>query len=182
MNCTRKARGSAIAALAAVALIACADSDAPPDGAGGPDTIPMVMPADTGVATPGTADAPLADPNTANEEVLGSLPGLDSTAVDLILQERPFDDMLALHRLLSEHADSATLDGLYRRMFIPLDLNAASREEILLIPGVGPRMAGEFLEYRPYRGMEEFRREIGKYVDEAEVARLERYVTLEPQP
>jgi hypothetical protein len=39
-------------------------------------------------------------------------------------------------------------------------------------------MQHEFEEYRPYRAMEQFRREIGKYVDQAEVARLERYVTI----
>ena len=39
-------------------------------------------------------------------------------------------------------------------------------------------MLHEFKEYRPYRAIEQFRREIGKYVDEQEVARLERYVTL----
>ena len=67
----------------------------------------------------------------------------------------------------------------YERLWIPLRLNSASREELLLIPGVGPRMAHEFEEYRPYRNMEQFRREIGKYVDDAEVARLERFFTLE---
>ena len=51
-------------------------------------------------------------------------------------------------------------------------------EEILAIPGVGKRMAHEFEEYRPYSSMEQFRREIGKYVDDGEVARLERYVEI----
>ena len=39
-------------------------------------------------------------------------------------------------------------------------------------------MLHEFKEYRPYGGMEQFRREIGKYVDADEVARLERYMTI----
>jgi hypothetical protein len=40
-------------------------------------------------------------------------------------------------------------------------------------------MAREFAEYRPYTGgLPQFRREIGKYVDAREVARLERYVTI----
>jgi hypothetical protein len=39
-------------------------------------------------------------------------------------------------------------------------------------------MLREFKEYRPYRGIEQFRREIGKYVNAAEVARLERYVEI----
>jgi len=54
----------------------------------------------------------------------------------------------------------------------------ASGEEILLIPGVGERMQHEFEEYRPYRAMAEFHREIGKYVDDSEVRRLARYVEL----
>jgi DNA uptake protein ComE-like DNA-binding protein len=60
----------------------------------------------------------------------------------------------------------------------PIDLNAASDEEIVLIPGVGRRMLHEFKEYRPYKAIEQFRREIGKYVDKTEVARLEQYVTI----
>jgi hypothetical protein len=40
-------------------------------------------------------------------------------------------------------------------------------------------MLHEFKEYRPYTSMEQFRKEIGKYVGEDEVARLERYVTIE---
>ena len=63
-------------------------------------------------------------------------------------------------------------------MWKPIDLNTAKGEEILLIPGVGPRMRHEFEEYRPYKDIEQFRREIGKYVDKAEVARLEQYVTI----
>ena len=39
-------------------------------------------------------------------------------------------------------------------------------------------MAYEFDEYRPYDAIERFRTEIGKYVDEAEVARLEQYVEI----
>ena len=64
-------------------------------------------------------------------------------------------------------------------VFVPVSLNRGSDEAILSIPGVGPRMLGEFKEYRPYRALDEFRREIGKYVDDSEVARLERYVVLE---
>ena len=42
-----------------------------------------------------------------------------------------------------------------------------------------PKMVHEFEEYQPYGSMAQFRREIGKYVDENEVARLESYVTLD---
>jgi hypothetical protein len=38
----------------------------------------------------------------------------------------------------------------------------------------------EFKEYRPYKNIEQFRREMGKYWNEREVARLERYVYVKP--
>lgn len=61
---------------------------------------------------------------------------------------------------------------------VPVNINTATDAEILRIPGVGPRMLREFKEYRPYTSIEQFRREIGKYVDKAEVARLEQYIVI----
>jgi hypothetical protein len=63
-------------------------------------------------------------------------------------------------------------------VFVPVSLNGGSDEDILSIPGAGRRMVREFKEYRPYTNIEQFRKEIGKYVDKKEVARLEKYVTL----
>ena len=61
---------------------------------------------------------------------------------------------------------------------VPININTATDAEILRIPGVGQRMLREFKEYRPYTSIEQFRREIGKYVDKAEVARLEKYIVI----
>ncbi len=63
-------------------------------------------------------------------------------------------------------------------VFVPVNLNTGSEEEIRLIPGMTDKMVHEFEEYRPYADMGVFDREIGKYVDEAEVARFRNYVTL----
>ena len=35
----------------------------------------------------------------------------------------------------------------------PINLNTATREEIMLIPGMGNRMVREFFEYRPYTAL-----------------------------
>jgi DNA uptake protein ComE-like DNA-binding protein len=61
---------------------------------------------------------------------------------------------------------------------VPVNINTATDAEILKIPGVGPRMLREFKEYRPWTSIAQFRREIGKYVDKAEVARLEKYIVI----
>lgn len=58
-----------------------------------------------------------------------------------------------------------------------LNLNTVTGDELLAaIPGFGNRMVREFQEYRPYASILQFRREIGKYVDEAQVAEYEKYI------
>ena len=122
---------------------------------------------------------PLLNPNLATEQELLAVPHLNATLARSVVAKRPYKTMLELNAQLSPALSKDQLTQLYGRLFLPLNLNSASREEILLIPGVGPRIAHEFEEYRPYKSMQQFRKEIGKYVDEKEVARLERYVTLE---
>lgn len=58
-----------------------------------------------------------------------------------------------------------------------VNLNTASREEfIAAVPNLGNKMAHEFEEYRPYKSIQQFRKEIGKYVPAEKVAEYERYV------
>jgi len=129
-------------------------------------------------AQPSPDQRPLLSPNDASEAALAAVPGMTAQAASALVEARPFANMLEVDAVLGESLDETTREEVYRALFLPLDLNEASDEEILLIPGVGDRMAHEFDEYRPYDGIQRFRREIGKYVDEAEVARLERYVEI----
>lgn len=115
-------------------------------------------------------------PNLAGEKELLALPHFNAKLAQEILDKRPFLNMTTLDTLLRQSLSKEQLAELHPKLFIPINLNTATREEILLVPGVGKRMAHEFEEYRPYRAMAQFRREIGKYVDEKEVARLEQYV------
>jgi DNA uptake protein ComE-like DNA-binding protein len=139
-------------------------------------------PTDTTSAAPAapaaTATAGFLDPNTASAQELLTVPGFDQALADAVVQGRPYADMTAVDKAIGTRLNETQKDSAYSRLWKPINLNNASREEILLVPGVGPRMAHEFEEYRPYRNIEQFRREIGKYVDEAEVARLERFVTI----
>jgi DNA uptake protein ComE-like DNA-binding protein len=58
-----------------------------------------------------------------------------------------------------------------------LNLNTVTEDELLnTIPGFGSRMVREFLEYRPYTSIQQFRKEIGKYVDSSVVSEYEKYV------
>ena len=119
----------------------------------------------------------LLNPNTATEAQLRALPQLDAMRVARILRERPYATIGQFNKSVAAGMDAEQVKLLYGRLFIPINLNTAPREDIMLIP-MPPRMVREFLEYRPYANIEQFNREIGKYVDEAEVARLRSYVTL----
>jgi DNA uptake protein ComE-like DNA-binding protein len=62
------------------------------------------------------------------------------------------------------------------------NLNTVTREQILTIPNTGDRMVREFMEYRPYTSVQQFRREIGKYVSQDQVAAYAQYVYVPVDP
>jgi protocatechuate 3,4-dioxygenase beta subunit len=60
--------------------------------------------------------------------------------------------------------------------FTLMNLNTATGDQFLTIPDMSNRMVREFEEYRPYISIQQFRREIGKYVSADQVAAYEQYV------
>ena len=118
----------------------------------------------------------LVNPDLASEKELLAMPYLNVTIVRSIMERRPFLKMTDLNSLLAQSLSKEQLAELYGKMFVQINLNTATDEEILMIPGTGKRMLREFLEYRPYRTLAQFHKEIGKYVNDKELARLEQYV------
>lgn len=139
------------------------------------DTAPAVVD-----VAPAPATGAFLDPNAASAQELQAVPNLSGPAADALVAGRPYADMTAVDRVLAaNNLTEEQRDSVYTRVWRPIDPNTASDAEIMLIPGVGERMAHEFEEYRPWTSVDQFRREIGKYVDEAEVARLESYITIQ---
>jgi len=129
------------------------------------------------VAAPAhAADTALINPNTATEADLARVPHLTPALVQAIIAKRPLETPQALDAVLAKDLSADQRKQTYSRMFVPLNLNTATLDDIMLIPGMSRRMAAEFREYRPYRSIGQFRHEIGKYVDKTEVKRLESYV------
>ncbi len=122
------------------------------------------------------ANLGLLNPNLASAGELRGVDGLTADAVSAIEEGRPFLRMSDLHAVVRQHVPESAWETVYRAMWVPIDLNDVTDEEILLIPGVGDRMLHEFEEYRPYVALAQFEREIGKYVDDDELARLAQYV------
>jgi len=114
--------------------------------------------------------------NLSGKDEMLALSPLDAEMVQMIVDHRPYLSFIALDTVVTPVLGREKANELYTQLSIPINLNTATRDEILLIPGVGNRMAHEFEEYRPYVNIAQFRREIGKYVDDDEVDRLEQYV------
>ena len=120
----------------------------------------------------------IVDANIVSAAELGKLPHMNAELAKAVIAKRPFKTVKDLDNALSSLTKEQRSE-LYGKLWVPIDLNTATDEEILLIPGLGNRMLREFKEYRPYDSLARFHREIGKYVNETELARLEQYVKVE---
>jgi DNA uptake protein ComE-like DNA-binding protein len=116
--------------------------------------------------------------NSASKAEILLIPGVGNRMLREFEEYRPYMALAQFQREMGKYVDDAEVARLSGYVFVPIDLNTASDEDILSIPGVGSRMEREFKEYRPYQSLAQFRREMGKYVDDKEVARLERYVMI----
>ena len=116
------------------------------------------------------------NPNLADRDELATLSGIDDQLAAKLIAARPFSSNLQLDTTIGPALSNAQKSELRAVLFLPVNLNEASEDELKLVPGINGRMVHEFEEYRPYTSLEQFRREIGKYVDDAEVARYEQYV------
>jgi len=119
--------------------------------------------------------------NTTPEEDFKMVPGVGDKMAHEFEEYRPYKKVAQFRREMGKYVDEDEIARYEKYVFVPVALNSATDEEILAIPGVGDRMLHEFKEYRPYNSLEQFRREIGKYVDDNELARLERFVYLDTE-
>jgi DNA uptake protein ComE-like DNA-binding protein len=116
------------------------------------------------------------DVNTAPEKDLLAMPHMTPAIVKGLLEKRPFASITELNAyLLSQKLTPAQAMEFYGKAFVHINLNTATGEEILLVPGAGKRMAHEFEEYRPWKSYAQFDKEIGKYVGAEKTAQLAQY-------
>ncbi len=117
--------------------------------------------------------------NTGTPEEIILIPRAGKRMVREFDEYRPYPSFAKFDKEISKYVPDAEVQRLKQYVFIPINLNTATDEQIMTIPGMGPRMLHEFKEYRPYQNKQKFEKEIGKYVNANEVARLWRFVTIE---
>ena len=125
----------------------------------------------------------VADANTIAEKDLATMPHMTPALARTLTAQRPFNSILDLHKLLlSQGLTAEQATAFYGKAFVHINLNTATAEEILLVPGAGRRMAHEFEEYRPWKTYAQFDKEIGKYVGPDATARLAQYTFIPMNP
>ena len=117
--------------------------------------------------------------NTGTRDEILLIPGAGTRMAREFAEYRPWRTWGQFDKEISKYVGQPETDRLKQYVFIPVNLNTASDADILSIPGAGSRMVREFKEYRPWKTKGQFEKEIGKYVDAKEVARLWRYVVIE---
>lgn len=117
--------------------------------------------------------------NTGSREEILLVPGAGARMAREFMEYRPWRAWAQFDREISKYVGQPETDRLKQYVFIPVNLNTATDEQILSIPGAGQRMVREFKEYRPWTAKAQFDREIGKYVGATETQRLWRFVVIE---
>jgi DNA uptake protein ComE-like DNA-binding protein len=118
--------------------------------------------------------------NTASEEQLLTIPGVGAKIADELMEYRPYSTKEQFEKELGKYLDAEALAALESHVTIGLaNMNTSTEEELLTIPGVGPKVVDEIMEYRDYTTLEQFETELGKYFDEQTIRDLEFYITLE---
>jgi len=116
--------------------------------------------------------------NTTAEKDFKMIPGVGDKMAHEFEEYRPYTSVLQFKREIGKYVDENEVARYLDYVFVPVELNTATENDIKALPGVGDKMTHEFLEYRPYKNLAQFRKEIGKYVDDKELSRLERFVYL----
>jgi len=116
--------------------------------------------------------------NTTEEKDFKMIPGVGDKMAHEFEEYRPYTSILQFKREIGKYVDEQEVARYLDYVFVPVELNTSSEDDIKALPGIGKKMTHEFLEYRPYENLAQFRKEIGKYVDDKELSRLERFVYL----
>ncbi len=138
-------------------------------------TLAIAAPAATLRAQVGKSQG-VVDANTASEQDLAKMPHMSPAIAKALVGVRPFKSITELNTfLIGQGLTQEQAMAFYQKAFVHINLNTASADEILLVPGAGKRMVREFAEYRPWKSWAQFEKEIGKYVGADATAKLAQY-------
>lgn len=125
------------------------------------------------------------DLNRGSDAELLLIPGVEAKELKAIKAGRPWKTFEQFQADFGKATSAAEAARVAQYLFIPIDLNTWTDPIMDSFAGIGVgtrQWKREFAEYRPWTSMEQFRREISKYLRSRpqELKRLERYVIINP--
>ncbi len=123
------------------------------------------------------------DLNRGSDAEFLLIPGVDAKKVTVLKSQRPWSSFEQFQTAVAKATSAAEATRLEQYLFIPVELNTFTEPimDSFASIGVGTRQwKREFTEYRPWTSMEQFDREISKYLRSrpTELKRLARYVII----
>lgn len=123
------------------------------------------------------------DLNRGSDAEFLLIPGVDAKKVTTLKSQRPWSSFEQFQTAVAKATSVAEATRLEQYVFIPVELNTFTDPimDTFASIGVGTRQwKREFAEYRPWTSMEQFDREISKYLRSRpnELKRLARYVMI----
>lgn len=123
------------------------------------------------------------DLNRGSDAELMLIPGMDARKLAAVKSGRPYKTFASFTDAVTKASNGAEATRIEQYVFIPIELNTWTPDIMDSFAGIGVgtrQWKREFEEYRPWTSMEQFEREIGKYLRNrpTELKRLERYVII----
>ena len=106
------------------------------------------------------------------------IPGMGNRMVREFFEYRPYTALTQFRKEIGKYVDDKEVARLEQYVFVPINVNSASDEALLSIPGITPQTLRGLKDHRPYKNVQEFRTELAQYVNAQELGRLERYIII----
>jgi DNA uptake protein ComE-like DNA-binding protein len=115
--------------------------------------------------------------NTGSPEEFMMVPGSGKRMSAEFAEYRPWKNWLQFDKEIGKYVGQQETDRFKQYMFIPINLNTASDELLLTIPGVTPAMVQGMKKARPWKAKDEdFEFILGKIVGAKDARRIGRYL------
>ena len=123
------------------------------------------------------------DLNRGSDAELMLIPGVDAKKITALKSQRPWSSFEQFQTAIAKATSATEATRLEQYVFIPVELNTFTDPimDTFASIGVGTRQwKREFAEYRPWTSMDQFDRQISKYLRSrpTELKRLARYVII----
>ena len=110
--------------------------------------------------------------NIATDEEWRLVPGIGAHMLADFKANRPFPSLAAFAQEVGKYLPPKEAADLIQYVFVPVDVNVASDDDLRTIPGMTPKLITAIKRHRPYRDLAAFGKAIRKTVSAKEAARL----------